>query len=165
MANASIIAFLLLLSATSTVPEENHQKGTLPPPSSAEAGAKTLVQSLSTGNSALARNFFFPKDAFDLVKDLPVPERYYKKLVRWYEEDIAKEHRRFNTGDWRFESLEMGRCRWKEPGTEGNNLPYWSCRGNVVTATNGEKKRRFEIRVLINWGSNWYVTHLGPIRE
>ena len=155
---------VLLSTAPPEVPEENVTQGSPPAASAAEAGAKELIAAIAAGDPARARGFFFPADAFDLVKDLPVPARYHRKLVGWYDEDIMKEHRRFRKGDWRFEKLELGRCRWKEKGTEGNKLPYWSCRGNFVTATDGNRKRRFEIRVLINWGRNWYVTHLGPIR-
>jgi hypothetical protein len=98
------------------------------------------------------------------VKDLTNPDRYHAKLVKWYEEDILKEHRRFASDKWTFSTFEPGRCKWKDIGTQGNKVAYWSCVGNFVTAVSQGKRRRFEIRVLINWGDKWYVTHLGPIR-
>lgn len=159
--------FFLLLTAffsASGIPVQNQQKGSLPDVSSAEQGAARLLDAIQTKDSSKAADFFFPKEAFDLVKDLPKPERYHRKLVKWYEEDIVKEHPRFRAGDWRFESVELGRCRWKAVGAEQNKAAYWSCSRNFVTAVSGTKKRRFEIRVLINWGDRWYVTHLGPIR-
>lgn len=153
------------LLASPTVPKENEERGAPPDSSSAEAGARKLLEAIRTGDATVAADFFFPAEAFDQVKDLPVPGRYRRKLVKWFGEDIAKEHGRFKNGEWRFEKIEMGHCRWKEKGTEGNRLPYWSCRGNFVTVVDGERRRRFEIRVLINWGKAWYVTHLGPIRK
>jgi hypothetical protein len=154
-----------MLLASPSVPEENETKGVLPDVSGAEAGARQLLAAVSRGDPALAADFFFPEEAFDLVKDLPVPARYHRKLVRWYQEDIMKEHPRFKRGDWQLEKVSLGHCKWKEAGTEGNKLPYWSCRGNFVIATDGERKRRLEIHVLINWGKRWYVTHLGPVRQ
>ncbi len=153
-----------ILAAQAQIPKENEVKKSPPEASTAASGAAKLLAAISAGDPTLAADFFFPKEAFDQVKDLPVPERYHRKLVRWYNDDIIKEHPRFKNGDWRFEKLEMGHCKWKEKGTEGNKLPYWSCRGSFVTATDGNRSRRFEIRVLINWGKTWYVTHLGPVR-
>lgn len=164
MARLTLILAASMMTAASLVPRENEVKGTPPDAATAAPGAAKLLAAIAAGDPALGDDFFFPREAFDLVKDLPVPERYHRKLVRWYREDIIKAHPRFKRGEWRFEKLEMGRCKWKETGTEGNKVPYWSCRGNFVTATDGIRKRRFEIRVLINWGKKWYVTHLGPIR-
>ena len=161
---AALLVGITATAPSSTVPPENLVKGTPPDAASAAEGAKKLLGALHSGDPTPAAAFFFPKEAFDLVKDLPVPERYWKKLFRWYQEDIAKEHRRFKSKDWQFDSIELGRCRWKDIGTEGNKVAYWSCVGNFVTTVSDKSKRRFEIRVLINWGKNWYVTHLGPFR-
>jgi hypothetical protein len=161
----SITALTAMLLASPAVPQENRTQGALPDVSGAEAGARQLLLAVSSGDPALAADFFFPEEAFDRVKDLPVPARYHRKLVRWYQEDILKEHPRFKRGNWRLEKVELGRCKWKAVGTEGNKLPYWSCRGSFVTATDGEWRRRLEIHVLINWGKRWYVTHLGPVRQ
>jgi len=130
-------AVLLLLAALAadagpTVPPENAERGERPDDSSARAGAGKLLAAIKADDPALAADFFFPADAFDLVKDLPVPGRYHRKLVRWYGEDIRAEHRRFKNSDWQVEKIELGRCKWKEPGTEGNLLPYWSCRRNIA---------------------------------
>jgi len=158
------IVALMAIGAATAIPKENLTPGTPPSDSSAVEGAARLLAALQSNDKAQAADFFFPKAAFDLVKDMPVPERYWKKLYRWYGEDIATEHGRFKSGEWTVESIALGRCKWKAPGTEGNKVAYWSCRGNFVTARSGDRKRRFEIRVLINWGDKWYVTHLGPIR-
>ena len=153
------------LPATELVPEENAVKGTPPPADSAEDGARLLLDAIKADDPSIAAGFFFPAAAFDLVKAMAVPGRYHRKLAAWYEEDIRAEHARFADPSWRFEALELGRCKWQEKGTEGNALPYWSCRGSRVTATSGGRTRRLDITVLINWGKCWYVTHLGPIRS
>lgn len=165
-----LIISLIFVAATvvapgESIPPHNRERGDIPGTSSAVEGAGLLLKAFAANDPSVAADFFFPADAFDLVKDLPVPGRYHRKLVRWYEEDIKEARGRFASGEWKIENVELGRCRWKEPGTEGNKVAYWSCRGNVVTARTEEKTRRFEINVLINWGERWYVTHLGPIRK
>ncbi len=156
---------LVAASGAGPIPVRNLERGDPPGQTSAEKGAARLLQAFKANDPGLASDFFFPAEAFDHVKDIPVPGRYHRKLVRWYNEDISRQRARFARDDWQFDKLEMGRCKWKEPGTEGNKVAYWSCRRNFVTARAGEKTRRFEIRVLINWGDHWYVTHLGPIRK
>lgn len=158
------VALLFLFAVTNEVPKENQEKGTPPSFASAETLATKLLDAVQTGDPTIAADGFFPQQAFSVVKNSADPERYHRKLVKWYEEDILKEHLRFKTQCWTFESFEPGRCKWKDIGSEQNKVAYWSCIGNFITARCGDKKRRFEIRVLINWGSNWYVTHLGPIR-
>jgi hypothetical protein len=153
------------LPATELVPEENVVKGAPPPIDSAEQGSRLLLDAIEADDPSIAAGFFFPAAAFDLVKAMAVPGRYHRKLVGWYAEDIRAAHARFSDPSWRFASFELGRCRWQEKGTEGNALPYWSCRGNRVTAQSGDRTRRLDINVLINWGRRWYVTHLGPIRS
>jgi hypothetical protein len=171
-AAASVTLALVLACAAAAfadvaaVPSENVAKGEGPPPfEAAEPGARHLVEAIVSGNPELALRFFFPADAFDLVKAMAVPGRYHKKLVAWYREDILSEHPRFASGAWEFEKLERGRCKWQEKGTEGNSLPYWSCRGNRVTVRDGARVRTVEVHVIINWGKCWYVTHLGKIRS
>jgi hypothetical protein len=151
--------------ATPLVPIENAVRGTPPPAAGAERGARLLLESIKADDPSIAAGFFFPAAAFDLVKAMAVPGRYHRKLVAWYAEDIRAEHARFRDPSWQLQAFALGRCRWQEIGTEGNALPYWSCRGSRVTARSGERTRSFDIHVLINWGASWYVTHLGPIRS
>lgn len=154
-----------VLAAPPEVPPGNRDKGAPPGIASAEEGARLLLAAVAADDPALGRGFFFPAEAFDLVKDMAAPGNYHRKLVRWYEEDIRALHRRFASGDWKVQGVALGRCKWKEAGREANKLPYWSCRRSTVTAADGARTRRFDIEVLINWGDRWYVTHLGPVRK
>lgn len=146
------------------IPKQNTQKGPMPKKESALEGSKRLLRAYKTGEINSAMEFFFPAKPFEIVKDSANPTKYYKKLMDWYTEDISLESPRLKGNDWQVEDIQMGACKWKAPGTEGNKIGYWSCTRNTVTVVAGEKKRRFEIRVLINWGTNWYITHLRPIR-
>jgi hypothetical protein len=162
----AILAAVLFAAALAGVPPENVERGTRPDAASAEAGARRLLDAIKADDPKLAAGFFFPADAFDLVKDLPVPGRYHRKLVAWYEEDIHAAHALTrDAGGLAFDRFELGRCRWIDKGVEGNRLPYWSCSRNAIHARAGERAQRFDVHVVINWGKCWYVTHMGPIRK
>jgi hypothetical protein len=164
MTTAPILKAVALPTAE-LLPKENTVKGELPPFDSAKAGAKRLFEAIKAGDPQRAADFFFPAAAFDLVKAMAVPGRYHRKLVAWYDEDLVALHAQFKDPAWTFDKFERGHCKWQEKGTEGNALPYWSCRGNKVTAKSGDRTRTFDIHVLINWGKSWYVTHLGKVRK
>jgi hypothetical protein len=152
--------------AEPVIPAGNQEKGVPPDASTAREGARLLFEAIKQDDPSLAGEFFFPAAAFDLVKNMDDPSNYYRKLETWYAEDIHAEHGRyFGVSAMQFESFEMGGCTWKEPLTQGNRLPYWSCRNSRIIARSGKKKFDFRIKSLINWGSRWYVIHLGPIRS
>jgi hypothetical protein len=150
----------------SGIPIENQVKGNPPGFLSAQAGAKKLLEAIRADDPSAASSFFFPSAPFDLLKNMVTPGTYYKKLVKWYAEDIHTEHLRYaGVGNLEFDGFEAGRCKWMEPCTEGNKLPYWACRYNSFYGRAGSTRRRFELRVMINWGKSWYVTHLGAVRK
>ena len=87
-------------------------------------------------------------------------------MTRWYEEDVHKERENLGRFDeLTFERFQIGYCTWQEEQTEGNLLPYWSCRHNRIYARKDSRPVTIEIHAMINWGTNWYVVHLGPVRR
>jgi len=148
------------------IPPENQAGAAMPDVGSAEPMIRKLFEAIKTDDAALAADFFFPAAAFDLVKNMETPGRYHKKLVEWYTEDIHLAHAMAPDGEGLvYDGFETGKCRWMEPNTEGNKLPYWACRYNYFYGKSGDKRRRFDLRVMINWGKQWYVTHVGPVRK
>ncbi len=148
------------------IPLENQEKGAVPDATTAEEGARLLFQAIKQDDPTVAGDFFFPAEAFDLVKNMDDPSNYHRKLEAWYAEDIHAEHGRyFGVKAMEFDSFELGGCTWKEPLSQGNKLPYWSCRNSRIITRSGAKKFDYRIRALINWGSRWYVIHLGPIHS
>jgi hypothetical protein len=108
----------------------------------------------------------FPLEAFALLKDLPDPGAYLRRMVRWYEEDVHAEREKLGSPDGlAFERLQFGYCTWQEEQSEGNVLPYWSCRHNKLYARAGTRPVTIEIHAMINWGTNWYLVHLGAVRR
>jgi hypothetical protein len=152
--------------APPAVPPENREKGQPPAVESAEAGARLLFDAIKADDQSLASGFFFPGPAFDLVKNMDEPARYHRKLVTWFEEDVHTEHERYwGVTTMEYEGFELGGCTWMEPLSQGNRLPYWSCRNSRILARSGKRLFDYRIKAIINWGERWYVIHLGPIRS
>jgi hypothetical protein len=148
------------------IPPENQAGAAMPDIGSAEPMIRKLFEAIRSDDASLAADLFFPASAFDLVKNMETPGRYHKKLVDWYVEDIHLAHATAPDAEALvYDGFEPGKCRWMEPNSEGNKLPYWACRYNYFYGKSGDKRRRFDLRVIINWGKHWYVTHLGPVRK
>lgn len=151
--------------APPAIPPENETQGEPPDVQSAEEGARKLLAAIKADDPSLARDFFFPAEAFDLVKAMENPRNYWDRLEKYYDEDIHTEHERYwGVHTFEYDSFEMGHCQWKEPLSQGNRIPYWSCRNSRLLARSGTKLFDYLIKYIINWGDRWYVIHLGPIR-
>lgn len=140
-------------------PPENIEK---PKPEAIDAfPAEKLLASINSGTPD--NDLFFPADPFAVLKAIAKPLDYHKQLLKWYQGDIKREHEA-HKGPLTFKSFKLGFCKWKEKGSEGNAIPYLSCYKSLLKVENAEKKEEtITVRVVINWGKNWYITHLGPI--
>jgi len=148
------------------IPAENRADLTQPParPSadSAEALARTLFAAIVADDPALAAEAFFPRPAFLQVKDIADPGRYYDQLYKRFFSDVHALHARLaGLPDVRFERFELAkRGGFVKVHEEGNRLPYWAARHNVLHYKSGDRALSFEVRVLITWGDRWYLIHL-----
>ncbi len=133
-----------------------------PPSEPAQAQAKLLFEAIVHDDPARAADFFFPRDAFVLVKAMAKPERYYDRLRARFEQDIHTLHATTQDLDRAsFERLELTRRGgWVKVGEEGNRLPYWAARHAFLHYRVGNELRKLEVRVLITWDDRWYVIHL-----
>jgi hypothetical protein len=166
VAGGAMVKDPVAVEGTPLIPPENQAGAAMPDTGSAEPMIRKLFEAVRTDDASLAADFFFPAAAFDLVKNMENPGRYHEKLVGWYAEDIHLAHTTApDIEALVYDGFETGKCRWMEPNTEGNKLPYWACRYNYFYGKSGDKRRRFDLRVMINWGKRWYVTHLGPVRK
>ena len=173
MSRRTALAVLLALSGVAAVahtqipvPEENRADLTVAPPrpssEQAQEQARRLFDAILHDRPALAADFFFPREAFLLVKAMERPERYYARLAQRFEADIHALHRKLAaTPEATFERLELTRRGgWVRAGEEGNRLPYWAARHARLHYRVGAQRRALEVRVLISWGARWYVIHL-----
>lgn len=146
------------------VPIENQIKGTLPPMDAADRMAQKILDGISKNDPDSIVDQFFPLAPFLQLKGIADPTTYHQQLIQWYVADIHREHLRLKDQmPLVFKSFKKGTCRWMAPKTEANRIPYWSCYRNQVIATGTKGEVVIPIKAMINWGTNWYVTHLGPI--
>ncbi|MEZ4256499.1 MAG: hypothetical protein R3A78_12450 [Polyangiales bacterium] len=152
--------------AAQAIPEENArdriEPAARPDGAGAQEDGRRLFEAIVRDDPSLAATFFFPRDAFAHVKAIPDPDRYWQRLFARYEKDIHTLHAALPEGTTpAFERLEVvRRGGWVNVGDEGNALPYWAARHNVLHYTVNGKPQTLEVRVLITWGNRWYVTHL-----
>lgn len=137
-----------------------------PPPRPSSEGvqepARLLFRAIVEDQPALADAFFFPRDAFVLVKAMARPERYWERLHARFVADIHALHQRTpDLARASFVRLELtARGGYVRPFEEGNKLSYWAARHAWLHYRVGDQPRKLEVRVLITWRDTWYVIHL-----
>jgi hypothetical protein len=140
------------------------QKAPVPAPGmdASKERVALLIEAIRKDKPEIALPLFFPADAFDQVKAIKDPGRYHRKLVKVYLEDVRALRKGLDDPDnIELVSVELGRQRrWMKRGAEGNNYPYWAMYKAKVTVKDGARTRVLPLRVMINWGDQWYVTHL-----
>jgi hypothetical protein len=169
MLQRSFLLVTLLVSAelyaeAFVIPPENQDETLKAQIESFDPEAQRLLTALGKGAFADVKDLFFPEAAFLQLKAIAKPADYYSQLVKWYEQDFTREQARFKgRGPLVFKAIKGGSCKWKAPQTEANRIPYWSCYKRKIELTAAGKSEIIEVRALINWGRQWYITHLGPI--
>lgn len=148
------------------IPPENRATLRVPPArpdeQTAQEAGRLLFEAIVRDDPAHAERAFFPREAFLRVKAMARPERYHERLRQRFALDIHALHRALpELVRARFERLALStRGGWVRPGEEGNRLPYWASRHARLHYRVGESARSLEVRVLISWGTRWYVIHL-----
>lgn len=136
-----------------------------PPVGDAERRAAELFEAIRRNEPARAMEFLLPREAFRAIKNASDPDRFWDRLRRLYERDIATLHTSLpDLARAEFVRLELSRRKsWVERGEEANRLPYWSQRRNRLVYRVGSDERSLEIRTLISWEGQWFVTHLSEV--
>lgn len=164
------------------IPEHNNPRlrraPPLPPIGEADvARARVLLAGILADDPRMASAAFLPEAAFALIKGVADPGRIYRRLMRAFEADVHALHEQVPSGAV-VDGLDLSRRRsWVERGQEANRLPYWSARHNTlrwrVPAQTGAEagedgaavSGEFEVRTLITWDDQWYITHLREFRH
>jgi hypothetical protein len=142
-------------------PVENIAGAKRPDFSAADVMARLIVEAISAGKAEIAVGAFFPKEPFLALKDMFEPDKYYLQLRSSFAGDLMKHKAKLADPTLAFASFKPGFCKWKGIGSEYNRIPYWSCYHNKVFLNSPTRKAEIDIRVMINWGKEWFVTHLG----
>jgi len=149
------------------VPPENRE----PHPAKADTASleavaeKFAAQLLQPENAPVDDAFFFPKAAFIPLKAIPKPDVYFDQLLAEYRMQLGKMRQRLQQmPGLKFEGAKIGFCKWKAVGSEYNHIPYWSCYRSVLNFRTGDGKAlAVGVRTWINWGRDWFITHLGTV--
>jgi hypothetical protein len=163
-------------SAATTVPDASvvapviDRKNTQRPEHTAlvlEQNGRALFDAIRKDDPTQASEFFFPREPFTSLKDIPDPDRYWKQLFRAYEQDVHKLHRQRK--DWSntsFESLEPGTVpAWVPPGDEVNKIGYYRSWGTKLRYRVDGQLYTIKIHTVISWQGQWHITHLLPWKK
>ena len=131
-----------------------------------ERQAQALFEAIVQDEPALAVPFFFPKVAYEQVKDIAKPGRDWEhRLIGQLERNVHAYHRQLgrHRDEARFVRLEvpMERAKWMKPGSEGNRVGYWRVlRSRLIYLDHEERERSLEVTSFISWRGEWYLVHL-----
>lgn len=167
LASAAIPA----LAHAQEVPEHNRASLTEPPPrpplGTAEERARRLFEAIVRDDPSHADDFFLSRDAFRLIKAVGNPDPLWERLHTAYVNDIHALHAR--TADLASATYERfrftGRRGWVVVGEEANRLPYWAQRHSFLDYRVGSERRSIEVRTMITWADEWFITHLSEFHH
>lgn len=132
--------------------------------------ARLLYEAIVADDPSIAMPFFFPVEAYEVVKDIAKPERDWKyRLVRNFERDIHDYHRKLSAGASSSDFIELAvpteKATWMKPGSEGNRLGYYRVlRARLRYRDGADKERELPITSLISWRGVWYVVHVNGFK-
>lgn len=125
-----------------------------------------LVKAIETGDPERARDFFFPKMAYEKVKAIKSPGRDWEtRLWKLFQRDIAEYHAKLgeNAAGSKLVRLEVNesKIKWMKPQSEGNAIGYHRVTRNKLHLRDGAGNDHvFDVTSFISWRGEWYVVHL-----
>lgn len=131
-----------------------------------KAHAEALFTAIVADDPELAMRFFFPRVAYEQVKDVQNPGLdWERRLVAAFERNVHEYHRVLGKrGEGAtLVGLEVpeSRAQWMKPGREGNRIGYFRVLHARLRWRDAEgKERDFDVTSLISWRGHWYVVHL-----
>lgn len=158
--------------AGAAVPEHNRATLTEPPPRPplglAEGRSARLFDAIVNDDPARADDFFLSREAFRLIKAVPNPDPLWERLHGAYVRDIHALHAQLarTAGPATYTRLRFtGRRGWVVVGEEANRLPYWAQRHSLLEYTAGGHAASIEVRTMITWDDQWFITHLSEFHH
>jgi len=130
-----------------------------------KAGTEALFRAIQTDDPGIAEAFFFPVEAYELVKDVGNPARDWKlRLMAHFRRDVHDYHKKLGkrAADARFVGIEVPEknVRWMRPGSEGNKLGYFRVTRSRLRYELDGKRFSLEATSFISWRGEWYLVHL-----
>ncbi|MBK8172455.1 MAG: hypothetical protein IPK60_19230 [Sandaracinaceae bacterium] len=148
------------------IPPENDahlaRPSTRPPVATADAAARRVFAAIVADAPQTVHDTFFPREPFLVLKGIDDPGGYHDVLLRHFDRDIHALHAEITRrGTPSFDHFQFSsRATWQAIRSEANALPYWAVRHSHIYYRVGGVTADFEVKVFINWGTHWYITHL-----
>jgi len=127
---------------------------------------EVLWQAIAADDPSLADRAFFPKVAYEKVKDIKNPAGDWKsRLMKNFARDIHRYHAKLGDDAKATKllglSVDDARVKWMDPGKEGNKLGYYRVtRSKLRYADAAGGEHTLELTSLISWRGEWFVVHL-----
>ncbi len=129
-----------------------------------EADARKLFEAIQKGDPELGVPFFLPRETYAEVKAVKDPNPPYDRLLKVFKKDVLlckKEHPGIERGE--FVSFEPApRTKWMATGREVNKVGYFVRYRSRLNYTVDGKPRVLEVRVMLDAGGRWTISHLRP---
>lgn len=135
-----------------------------------EKRMKLLVQAIAADDPSIAAPAFFPKVAYEAVKDIKNPGADWKsRLMKAFSRDIHAYHEKLGedakAATYRGLAVDEKRIKWMDKGKEGNKIGYFRVtRNKLKIGLEGTKERELELTSLISWRGEWFVVHLSGFK-
>lgn len=130
--------------------------------------ATDLWLAVTQGKPALAKDAFFPVDAYKQVKAIADPAADWKaRLWDDFALDVLAVHRLLGPAARKARLVRIlvanDQAAWIDPGACFNSIGYWHVAGSRVIYRAGGHERSFGIASLISWRGAWYIVHFGGV--
>jgi hypothetical protein len=124
-----------------------------------------LWLAVTTGNARLALPAFFPRAAYQKLKEIYDPTADWDDRL-WYDFtlDVGAAHRVVDPDARLVRVIVAGYdAAWVYPGICDNSIGYWHVSGARMVYREHGQERSFGIASLISWRGVWYVVHFGAV--
>ena len=128
-----------------------------------------LFEAIVKDEMEIALSFFFPREAYAQVKDIPEPEKDWdSRLKASFRKDVHRYHRALGKfrSETKFVEIRVAEelSKWILPGKEVNKVGYYRVLRSVIVYRDREQRlRELALQSMISWRGEWYVVHLAPL--
>ncbi|MCC6522524.1 MAG: hypothetical protein IT373_07670 [Polyangiaceae bacterium] len=125
-----------------------------------------LFRAIVADDPAMAEVVFFPRVAYEQVKDIKKPGADWKhRLMKAFERDVHEYHKLLGKEPDKARLLGLDlkddKAKWMKRGSEGNKLGYWRItRSKLRYADATGREKSLEVTSFISWRGEWYLVHL-----
>ncbi|MBN2723717.1 MAG: hypothetical protein JXR95_06570 [Deltaproteobacteria bacterium] len=145
-----------------SVPIENMARSFSPPlpDVDSEEHFRVFLNSISKGNSDIP-DIKVPFNIFSKIwkfddSDNSMSRKIYSTMTAKFRKWVTKISNTGILANSTFESFELGKCAWNNPGENLARYGYWLCKNPVIYHHQGATRKVLKLPPVLNWGKKWY---------